>query len=92
MDAVEMKPRKKKKSRNPKGRERHKRGLEKHQKETASSPPSERPTVMDPFIKWLLETMEEEREMMREWESRKIPAGGARGPRAAASSQNQLVL
>ena len=26
-----------------------------------------------------------------EWE-RKIPAGGARGPRAAASSQNQLVL
>ena len=83
---------KKKGRRSRTSRKRYNKRRAKHEKELASSSPSERPTVPASLLTELAEKMAEGAlEGRWEWE-RKIPAGGARGPRAAASSQNQLVL
>ena len=84
---------KKKRPRHSRTRQRYKKWREKHEKELASSSPSERPTVPDSFLKELGEKMWEsmEKEAIWEWWQRKISAGGARGPRAGESSQNQHV-
>ena len=78
----------------PIGRDRRKKWLRDQAKLASSSQSAVRSvTLVDALQLEAAKYIQAERakEWQREWE-RKIPTGGARGPRAAASSQNQLVL
>ena len=86
---------KKKGRRSRTSRKRYNQCLAKHKTELASSSPSEPPTVPASLAEFLLTELAEKiaegaLEGRWEWE-RKIPAGGARGPRAGENSHNQLV-
>ena len=93
VDADEMDANKKKRKA-PRGRDRHKKWLRDQAKLASSSQSSLRSASLVDALHLEVakyNPAERAKEWQREWK-RKVPAGGARGPRAAASSQNQLVL